>query len=648
MDDSPQPSQDNRQFASRRSIVIGTLIVIGATAGLAVWQKHQPQRKHSADRRDRNAASTRREVPNPPAPPRSVSPYLNTQHDVQYVGSEACRNCHRQAHRSFSQTHHARSLSLVSETEQPPEGVVDHPLSRRSYRIEQIDGVVWHRDFALGGNGDRTELDAHPVKYQVGSGHVARTYLVEQDGFLLESPVTWFTRAGRWEISPGYDAANQQSFGRIIRGGCLYCHSGHVEPADDSGHRYRIEETAIGCERCHGPGELHVRKRKEGLEVADPEGMDPTIVNPRRLPRELSESVCAQCHLQGSVKVTVRGRQPDDFRPGLPLQEYRLEFRTASPAADMTVAGHVEQLHQSRCYQQSQTLTCITCHHPHDDSSPADRLAQHRETCNGCHQQQRCRMPENERQSSNGDNCLQCHMPRAATEVTHVALTHHRIGIHKPSPPREKTTQEADDAPLLPLQPLDHLSDLDRNRSLGLALLTSVRMAGKSPEQMPRLERAAQLLRQAFDGGIRDPETLTALAGIARDMNRLPLGISLAEEALLADDIPTEVRLEACDILAELHFRAGRLETAAGYLKVINRGTRSPLHWYLLGQIEQELGDSAACIAALRQAVELAPGNAEYRKTLIPLLQKAGLTEEAERHRRLIEALDDRRPPPSK
>ena len=42
---------------------------------------------------------------------------------------------------------------------------------------------------------------------------------------------------------------------------CLFCHCNAVEPVADTLNRYRpplFRGHAIGCERCHGPGELHV------------------------------------------------------------------------------------------------------------------------------------------------------------------------------------------------------------------------------------------------------------------------------------------------------------------------------------------------------------------------------------------------------
>lgn len=50
------------------------------------------------------------------------------------------------------------------------------------------------------------------------------------------------------------------------------------------------------------PGELHAKKYRDD---PDAQGVDRTIVNPDKLDRALSESICQQCHLAGAGKATI-------------------------------------------------------------------------------------------------------------------------------------------------------------------------------------------------------------------------------------------------------------------------------------------------------------------------------------------------------
>jgi hypothetical protein len=69
---------------------------------------------------------------------------------------------------------------------------------------------------------------------------------VEVDGFLHESPLTWYTARKKWDMSPGYDFPTHWSFERPVKVGCLNCHAGRVEAAGGTVHKMTIHEQAIG------------------------------------------------------------------------------------------------------------------------------------------------------------------------------------------------------------------------------------------------------------------------------------------------------------------------------------------------------------------------------------------------------------------
>ena len=73
-------------------------------------------------------------------------------------------------------------------------------------------------------------------------------------------------------------------------------------------------EMAIGCERCHGPGELHVKERKAKLPIRG--SLDDSIVNLRHLSRERQEDICAQCHpfFTGKQKLVDTAGRVERFR----------------------------------------------------------------------------------------------------------------------------------------------------------------------------------------------------------------------------------------------------------------------------------------------------------------------------------------------
>src|SRR4029077_7469854 len=132
-----------------------------------------------------------------------------------------------------------------------------------------------------------------------------------------------------------------------------------------------------------GPGSLHVERHRAKKHTAGEE--DLTIVNPEKLPRPELEAICAVCHLSGPASILLRGRKVTDYRPGVPLTDYRIDYRFDSGNEQMTVVGHIEQLRQSACYQKSKELSCLNCHDPHTSQKPKDSIAFYRRKCLDCH-----------------------------------------------------------------------------------------------------------------------------------------------------------------------------------------------------------------------------------------------------------------------
>ncbi len=555
--------------------------------------------------RTRPAPPKPREPDDPfPLTPTSPSPYLNTRPGVGYVGSEACRKCHEDRHASFRHTGMGRSMAPVDPGREPPDASFDHAPSKRRYQVRRKDGRVWHRELLLTG-GPEVLLAEYPLTHVVGSGRHSLTYAVEADGFLVESPVTWYRSKKAWGMSPGYDTPHQAGFERAVGEGCLTCHAGRADALDGSLHRMRLVEPAIGCERCHGPGQLHVEQHRGG-ERSLPARVKPdiTIVNPARLPRELGEAVCQQCHLRSNATIVGRGRALTDFRPGLPREDFFQDYALDVPDASMTVVGHVEQMHLSKCYQGSKTLTCLTCHSPHDEPAEERRVGYYRAICVSCHEKQPCKAdPAVRRKASPEDSCIHCHMPAAPTEIPHLAFTHHRIGRHDRGAPKAPAPERQE---LRPFLPLSRLSEIDRRRSLGLAHLETANRSQAPAERAHHQRRAMELLGAAKRDGLPDGVLEASLARLSFELERDGVG-ALAQGAMARTGLAGQDRCNALYLLADDLVRQGRHEQAREAVRELTRLRRHSLDWMLLARIEHSLGDLAAEEEALSQVVRINP-----------------------------------------
>jgi hypothetical protein len=355
-------------------------------------------------------------------PPPASSPYKNTRPGVAFVGDKDCARCHAEIAESFHQHPMGRSMATPVEVMPGVNGLV-FEVNDLAYSIEHRDGRVFHQETRKGGSGGvlaRTEAE---VRYVMGSGRRGYSFLVEREGGLFQSPIAWYTQGQKWDLAPGYRGRNQH-FGRPITQQCLFCHTNRFDISD--GQPPIFHGLTIGCERCHGPGELHSRRPES---VA---GKDLTIVNPVNLkPPALRENVCEQCHFQGTSRIDQAGHSLFDYRPGLPLEDFVfISFRRANPARGIRAVGHVEQMRESRCYRDSGgELGCTSCHDPHRLPEPAARVAYYRNRCLECHLEHGCSLPRDARLARQPeDDCVACHMPQSPdTNVAHTALTDHMI-----------------------------------------------------------------------------------------------------------------------------------------------------------------------------------------------------------------------------
>ena len=379
---------------------------------------------------------------------------------------------------------------------------------------------------------------------------------------------------------------------------------------------------SIGCERCHGPGELHVAERERGPASVQP---DDTIVNPNHLSPELRESVCQQCHLQGAARIIRHGRQPFDFRPGLPLHLFRSVFVRPEGLVDDKAVSQVEQMYSSKCFQASKgELGCITCHNPHEWPEPDQRIGYYRDRCLKCHDHQsRCSLPLAQRQARQ-DNCIACHMPPANTpDIAHTALSDHRIRRRPDevvAAPR-RPPWEALERPLIHFhQDLISPQDKGISRDLGVALIEEARRAKIEGTQMAMDVQMAmtQLALPLLDeAAAADPGDLAAWEARGHALwlrGHVERALAVFEQVL--EKAPNrETALQAAQTISEIN---GNPKDALDYGKrlIAVNPWNSQYHYYQARLLAARLewGPAArACQASLK----INPANSEVRKLLI-------------------------------
>jgi Flp pilus assembly protein TadD len=356
---------------------------------------------------------------------------------AKYVGMTTCRGCHEPIYQTFSRTGMGQSFGYATRAKSAADFTPEHALVYDSvldfyYKPYWDHDSLYIKEFRLSGK-DTVHERIQKIDYIIGSGQHTNSHLFSVNGYVFQAPITFYTQKKQWDLAPGFEKGANSRFGRMIELECMSCHNGYPEFERQSENKYTEVKTGIDCERCHGPGSLHVREKLAGKIVDTSKTPDYTIVNPRRLPTELQNSVCQRCHLQG-IAVLNDGKTFFDFRPGMPLSQVMNVFMPEYEGArdKMIMASHVERMMKSRCYAESGKMSCITCHNPHV-SVKETPLAQYTAACNQCHNPAAghgCAAPEADRRAK-ADNCMVCHMPKnGSIDIPHVAVTDHYIRKH--------------------------------------------------------------------------------------------------------------------------------------------------------------------------------------------------------------------------
>ncbi len=417
---------------------------------------------------------------------------------IAYVGNGACSGCHAALYRSYSQTPMARSSGEVGAS--IVEGAFRHASSSVNYRLYRANGrsfLEYQRP------GDRSIRGGQELHYFIGSEAAGRSYLFSIDRFLYQAPVTYYSQTRRWDMSPGYESDPEVRLNRPIEPNCLFCHASQVQMIYGTQNRYAERpflQDGIGCERCHGPGSLHVAGKGR-------------MVNPAKLTPERRDSVCAQCHLTGEARIERPEKKLSLYRPSDLLSDFVSYFVfDGAVEKGLKATSHFEKLSQSLCKARSgDRLWCGACHDPHSVPEAAQRAGYFRRKCLTCHQTQQC---------ARGGDCAACHMPKArVVDGGHGVLTDHGIP-RKPLPAKPN--------PAVTLKLARFGAAETGPRALGLAY---AEVALRTGEKFHPSE-AIRLLEQALPDHSDDPEVLTRLAYLYQQGERLDQAASWYEASL--------------------------------------------------------------------------------------------------------------------
>ena len=580
------------------------------------------------------------------ATPEPVSPgFRNTDPAVRYLGTDSCRPCHLQQSSTYSATGMGRAFypltpEVAVEDFSVHNEFIDEAKGLR-YRMEQRHGRFYQRQYLLDAAGRELAADEYEMRFVVGSNNHSRSYILVRDEKWFQAPICWYPVVERWDFCPGYELQNDH-FNREVSLNCLQCHNGRMEPV--AGERNQFEEPVphgIGCERCHGPGQLHVEywQDRDHTPTAEP---DPTIVNPRRLPLRERLSVCYQCHL-GDAKATERvgrpGRDLQGYRPGQPLSDYIVAFHYEEQTPhEFGLSAQADRMILSRCYTESDgKLECLTCHDPHvtvyHEERPADYFTQR---CLGCHGEDACSAPAHERQAKGApDDCVACHMRKAEADDQRFAVfTDHwirkRIDAVEPSH-RESHV-------VMPVEP-DHFATL----SAGEQAFYSGRAYGlmarnvQGDKQATMLGEAQRAFERAIETGYDTVDAWFFLGKVRQGLGQRGPALEAFRRAYEVDP----GHHDAAFALAQSLFARGEVAEATRIFEaMLAQDPNNAMALAELGRAHTAQNRLPEALAAYERALEREPWNSSLHLNRGMLLAATGRFDEAEQEAQAAVRLD--------
>lgn len=330
-----------------------------------------------------------------------------------YAGAERCQTCHAAVYENYMATAHAH-------TTQPPGDFTikgNFDIAHNGFYFSDAWKVVMekHNDsFYQTAFYNGQQKNSYPFDVVVGSGRKAQTFLYYNNKAVFQLPISYFVPEHTWANSPNFPS-DAPKFDRSIPSGCFGCHSSAVG-LRESYQGLQKSETfekgkiiyGIDCERCHGAAAEHVTYQ----ESHPGDNTARFITSIRTLNRQQSVDMCGICH-SGTKNMQ---RSAFDFKPGEVREDYFFPDYGNPLTDQLDVHGNQYALMKgSRCYLESNELTCNSCHNPHQKEQDNVQLFSQR--CVTCHQQVIHSFRQKISSTVIAANCIDCHMPKKASSV---------------------------------------------------------------------------------------------------------------------------------------------------------------------------------------------------------------------------------------
>ncbi|MBC8370941.1 MAG: hypothetical protein H8E25_13165 [Planctomycetes bacterium] len=337
--------------------------------------------------------------------------------ELPNAADRVCAECHASEVNKFKTHGMADALSSLDEQRMPAQlssEFVENKYSGMRYNIGATGN--WQLNAQHVASGASLSV---PVNLRIGAGVADMSFVINNNGRWFFSPIEYFTQQGwrpaphEWHSSAGLDAVP-------ITAQCLMCHSSSELPdVHPLNNLQDFQPAPIGCATCHGDSAEHVKLMRDDKFVGDL-----AILNPIDFKVEQQLDLCARCHLEGDAHVDLGNSTAQQVAPGEDLlSKHAVLVANETEPNQLRFVSQVQRLSASECFKQSPTMTCTTCHDPHQPARYQGR-ASFDNKCESCH----AGMRDTHQAEANESSCVACHMPRIKPfDLQHVAIADHFI-----------------------------------------------------------------------------------------------------------------------------------------------------------------------------------------------------------------------------
>jgi predicted CXXCH cytochrome family protein len=285
---------------------------------------------------------------------------------AEFVGSEACRDCHRPQYDKWADSHHRWAMeTATAKTVRGDfsDAVYDHfgNLSRFYRR----DGKFFVHTQGIDGQAAEFEI-THTFGW-----YPLQQYLIPFPGGRLQClPMAWDVVKKRWyhlypdEPLDPRDWLYWTNNGQNWNGMCAECHSTDLKKNyDHQADTYATtwSEISVGCEACHGPGSAHVQWAQRPAMGRPQVANHALTVKTSGLTSREQIELCAPCHARRMSLDDNIHRHADFLDYGIPqLLTEGHYFADGQILDEVYVYG---SFMQSKMYARD--VRCSDCHDVH-------------------------------------------------------------------------------------------------------------------------------------------------------------------------------------------------------------------------------------------------------------------------------------------